>query len=326
MSLQVALPTTPANLMKNVADNKNIFTRKFIDGFGFKDKMTVMYDSRDIVPLPRVRTTSFLRPGRTGTWAAAANTVAFSAREAQLRPSKGDAEITELAIESLWNSYMGQMYMKGSKTSQRAYITETPFENIIIEQLIARANQDYRMRTAFRGSYNAAGANSASIDNGLIAKMTAEFGVDIPFANLVGTAMPNATNMVAITQAIIDLITAQAPEYINEPLQMWMNPQLAKFYSRNCMTAYGINHSQWEAQFEKKVLFDQPNIEIVPEVGMSGSNRIFVTPKENLVFCADSQSLNIKFHERIRDWQVALDFKSTLDFCEGELIWSNTLA
>lgn len=325
MSLLTALPTTPANLMRNVAENQSVFRRKFLDGFGFKDQMQTLY-GRDIVPLPRIRTGQFIRPGRTGVFTPNANTLTLSARQAQLKAVKGDVEFTEVEIETAWNTYFGQLQMLSGAAQQREYILQVPFENVLIDEILKKANHDYHLNAAFRGTYNPAGTTPASVDDGLLTKMAGQFNVDIPAANLLATATPTATNMIAITQAFVDVIAATAPQYLNEPLKMWMSPQVKRFYERNLLSANNVAFASYYNTFKQPVLFEQPNIEIVAEAGMSGSNRIFVTTGDNLKFCTDSDSINVRVLAQIRSWQIALDWKSTLDFCEGELIWSNTLA
>ena len=325
MSLLSALPTTPANLMRNVTDNASVFRRKFLEGFGFRDQMQTLY-GRDIVPLPRIRTNQFIRPGRTGTWAPNPNTITLSARQAVLRPIKGDVDFTELEIESAWNTYFGQLQMLSGAKAQRDYIMQVPFEGMLVDEILKKAGHDYRLNSAFKGTYNAAGTTPASVDDGLIVKMAAQFGVDIPGTNIIGTAVPNATNMIAITQAFVDLIAAQAPEYLDSPLKMYMSPQNKRFYERNVLATNNVAFASFYNQYKQPVLFEQPNIEIIAEVGMAGSNRIFVTVPDNLKFCTDSDSINVRVFEQVRSWQIALDWKSTLDFCEGQLVWTNTLA
>ena len=328
MSLLINMPTTPANLARNVAENKAIYRRKFVDGFGFRANMnTISTGVRDLVPMARIRTGDILRPGRTGVFAPTPNAVTFSARTAVMRPVKGDVEFTELQINQLWNTYIGHLEMLEGEAAQNDYILRMPFEGIVVDELLKQAHESYRMRCAFLGTYNAAGTTSASCDDGLVTKMTAAFGADIPAANLVATAAPTPTNMVSITQALVDLITAQAPAYINQPLNMYMSPRNAQYYRRNVLALYGAGHAQWQQQYAQPVLFEQPNISIIEEVGMTGSNRIFVTEKENLNFLTDSSNgANIRFLEKIRSWDVAIDWISTLDFAQGDLIWSNTLA
>ena len=131
------------------------------------------------------------------------------------------------------------------------------------------------------------------------------------------------SNAVAQVEGIVDLIAANYEEYMNEPLTLYMSPANARKYSKNYQTLHDA--LPYNNEFKKVMVEGLDNCEICPEIGLSGSDRMVITPNGNLGFGTDAAERrnNIQIEKEKRKLIFLVDYKVGVEYGLSQLIWTN---
>jgi hypothetical protein len=275
-----------------------------------KDHFTPMVGT-DQIPLPRLSTISILKPANpAAAFSGTANALKMGARILKIRRCSFDVQIVPELILPTW------LGMMKARTSDNPL--DLAFEALLTDRLIAQAQADMELSGVYKGVYNASGTTAADTIDGLLTIIAAEIITgEIPSTNVYtsGGAI-TATNAVAQLEGVKGKVS---DVYINQPLKMFVSRAVKDFYEQDYRTRYGA--LPYNTNFEKTIL-DGTNIELVACAGMAGSQRVFVTSKENIAF-GDRTEGNINVQEFDRYLKVMGDFGYGVEICDGAVLWCN---
>jgi hypothetical protein len=251
---------------------------------------TTVTGAIDQLPLAKLSTASVLKPYAAGGGFTATNdALVFGARILNARRISADVEIVPL---DLYNSWLGQL-----AGAPPASPFDVPFEQFIMDA-IAKQAQDDLEGAIWNGLYDNTGTTSVDTMDGILQLVKAAVtSGEIPGDNVsayTAISSSNALDQVKLVRSKI------APQYRNKPMYCFLS--VANF--DNYMDDYQAT---------------------VGSVVYNNSDRILITPKENLVFGYDIEGAasNIITQEYNRTIKVMMDFRAGVNFRDGGVIWCN---
>lgn len=275
---------------------------------------TTVTGAIDQLPLAKLSTASILKPyAAGGGFTKTDNALNFGARILSARRISADVEIVPL---DLYNSWLGQL--AGAPPSSPFDI---PFEQFIMDA-IAKQAQDDLEGAVWNGTYNGSGTSSEDTMTGILQLVKAAVtDGEIPAENV--SAYTAITSSNALDQ--VKLVRSKiAPQYRNKPMYCFLS--VANF--DNYMDDYqaSVGSVVYNRDYNQ-VLIEGTQTQLVAIPGMVGddSDRIIITPKENLVFGYDIEGAasNIITQEFNRTIKVMMDFRAGVNFRDGGVIWCN---
>ncbi|WP_138993953.1 hypothetical protein [Larkinella sp. C7] len=320
------LTALAASLETYARDNQeHIFTRALIPGLEgvegspivpIAEYMTMMQATDEVV-LTNLEVGDVLQPGGKDTFNPTANAVNFKPRIGKVRQAKVDLQFLHTKIVALYKSYMGQVRAKRIDPEQ------IPFEEYITARLLARVQENIRVKTLYNGVYNAAGSSPLDVNDGLKTQLLAAIaGGDVPAGNIIDTAVLSATNAVGELEKIIAGIPDA--EFYAGDLICVCSRTVKDFYEKDYRTRYGsLPYNQ--SQLKPNIV--GTDIPFVVEPGLSGFNRPIFTVRGNLVYLYDDLSgadtLAVDYNKRNRDIAWMMDCQVGAGIAVAEQIWTN---
>ncbi len=300
-----------------LAENATILETLLIDGLGFLDYMSLYDNVTDELPLTQMFIDSVLQPGGKDSYTPK-GTVGFKARVGKVRPCKVDFHITPTQLQAMYKSYIGKV-----KKSKRDNVYDLPLEQDILNRIIKKAKSEIRLLALFKGQYNPDTQLAQNTMEGLLrlfAGSTNDGGV--PNGNIFNGAPITAVNAIDQVVGVADLVP---DEYAQEDLICLVSPTVSKFYDRDYQTTHGS--LPYNTEFKKKML-DGTNIEIITEPALSGTHGVFITPRENFAWLADSTAKtdSVIIEKSKRNIDIMMDFECAPEVAIMELVWCNDIA
>lgn len=234
-----------------------------------------------------------------------------------------DIEIKFSDIKAAYQTYLGWL-VEPSRTL--AEVRETPFELFFIRRVIAQHFEYIRLKTAYKGVYNAAAVGSENLTDGFITKFTAGRGVggDIAASHVFDGEAITAANAYAQVNGVANLIDG-----VNSKLR---NEQLIAVMSHTVYDKYRANRRALFPNFVgpadmPTVLDDYSNIKIVVEPGLAGKETIVITKKDNLCFIANENPgvYQINVVKAIKSWQISIRISAGFDYASPDWTFINDL-
>lgn len=275
---------------------------------------TTVTGAIDQLPLAKLSTASVLKPYAAGGGFTATNdALVFGARILNARRISADVEIVPL---DLYNSWLGQL-----AGAPPASPFDVPFEQFIMDA-IAKQAQDDLEGAIWNGLYDNTGTSAADTMDGILQLVKgAVTSGEIPAANVsayTAISSSNALDQVKLVRSKI------APQYRNKPMYCFLSVANFDNYMDDYQATVG---SVVYNKDYNQIFIEGTQTQLVAIPGMVGpdSDRILITPKENLVFGYDIEGAasNIITQEYNRTIKVMMDFRAGVNFRDGGVIWCN---
>jgi hypothetical protein len=228
---------------------------------------------------------------------------------------KVDLTFTPTQILGFYKSYLGKV--AGKKIDPY----EIPFEQFILDMVIKAAQRDIRVSALFKGVYNPSGTAAADTCDGLGTKVTNELGTNIPSGNASTGAAVTAANAYDEVNKIVEIVYAN-PDYRDVPMVCLLSPTNMKHYNDDYKSTFGA--LPYNTEYGKQKI-DGTNITFKEEVGLTGSDRIIITPQENLFWITNEEAVTngIIVERRQRNIDILMDINCAPEFGIAEIIWCN---
>lgn len=269
--------------------------------------------TNDELPLLELVMATLLQPG--GKDAFNAKKIGdFKARIGKVRPCKADVTWSPTVIKAMWQSYIGMI--DGGKIDPASI----PFEAFLLAKVIAKVKQELHYKAAFKGVLNSGGTSPEDTMNGLVTLIA---NGSLPVGNV--AAAPGtitAANAGDKFKLVLDLVD---DSYYDLPMVALVAPKVARFYSEWYKATTGS--VPYNTEF-KKTFLEGTNIEIISEPGLSSTNHIIITPKENLFWLVDDEANmeRVEVEKEKRNIHVMMDFNASPEFGIPEIVWTNIQA
>jgi len=283
--------------------DKDVLISEMLLGMGIEDRMEVWDDVKDEVPLPNLGIDDLVKPANNTTFTGTASSLNFGARILKARRWKVDLLLVPGDLEKSW---LGSKMKKGTSN------VDVPFEQFIMDYIIAKVQENIRLKALYKGVYNAAGTTPTDIMDGLLTLITAEITAT--------TVVPIVTGAITSANVIdkLELVYDGLGEaYKSVPTQMLVSPTIFDWYVRKYRLDFGGN-MDYSGMQVGKVNIDGSLCTIVREAGFGSSQRVVCTPKQNIVYGVDSigEENDIKSQEFERTIKLMVDAKSGINLKE----------
>lgn len=318
MASSVKISDLTAKLQENIAEYSQIFAQKLVgmeSAFGY---MTVIPGVEDQVPLIQLVPGDPLQPGNRGAFEPKDNVNVFKDRFLTVKNIEMPAVYKEDQIEALWRSHLAKI---SNATKSSPY--DMPFEELLIMKLAEAAMSNLRKKAIFKGVLNASGTTSTDLFNGLLTILAADItATNVPAANVATGAAITASNALDQFELVLDKVPS---EYWMEDMVCLAAPENVRFYNKDYQATHGA--LPYNQEFEK-VTLDGTSIEIIPEIGMAGSDRVIITPRGNAVFATDALEGLTNFDVWPDHWDLEIGAKAKggVNWAVAEEIWTNDQA
>lgn len=289
-------------------ENRDVLLAETLLDVPFEDKFEVWDDVKDEIPLPKVSMTNIVQPGLDKTdWNPTPNAIAFGARILKVRDLKVDLTLNPQVLEKTWLGYKNKKGSGGEKQFQM------PFEEFIMRYIIAKAKEDIHLNAIYHGVYNAAGNTPADTMDGILKVIVDEIAA-LSMTPIVTGAITSAN----VKDKLLLVYDGLDEAVKHKPTQMIVNSGIFDWYVRlhdPIANAYLVRQ-------DVQGLADTPMLNYFPlfgtnctikrEPGLKTSQRVLVTPKENMVYGVDSldDSGEIMIEKEKRTLNLMMDFKA----------------
>jgi hypothetical protein len=318
MSLTTA--NLAASLQEHLSDNQALFAKYFV--MPNNAGMQVIENITDKQPLYNLDVSDPGQPGDRSSYAPKSGVLDWKNRTLEVKNGEVTLKFTQNQIEALRRTHLAKI----ASEEREGNVYAVPFEEYMVQRVLAKLVDQVERTLKWKGALNATGTTTAAIANGFETKIAADISAtDIPAANVFTGAAVTGSNALAQFQGILDIIASQAPEYLTQDLVCYAAPENIKFYWENYRATHGA--LPYNQDFQKRVLLDMPNIELIPQVGLSGDDRIVITPRDNFAIGTNALEAmgNISVETRERAVHFLVDFKIGFEYGLADLIWTNDL-
>jgi hypothetical protein len=277
-----------------------IFNEMLLDE-DFTQDLEVMDDVTDQLPLPNLSLIDLTKPANATTFSPTANSLKFGARILQVRGIKVDLQLIPQVLEKTW---LGKM-----KKATDPW--DLPFEAFIMNYINSKITEEIRLKTLYKGVYNAAGTAPADNFHGYLKLIVDE----ITATNItpIVTGAITAANVIDKVELTYDGL---GDAYKAKPTIMKAAPVIFDWYVRKYRVDYGKN-LDYSGMAKNKVTIDGTMCDLVREPGLTGSQRLICSPKENFVYGVDSTSgYSMDVQKFDRTLKILIDFKAGVEFAQ----------
>lgn len=317
MSLSIA--DLSSNLKERLSDTPAMFSKYFtmMDNDGH---MGVYENVEDKLPLYELDVNDPGQPGNRAAYAPKTGVLAWKNRTLEVKNGEVTLKFTQAQIEALWKTHLAKI----ASATRRGSVYDVPFEEMMIQRVIAKLIDQIERTLKWKGALNASGTATADIANGFETVLAAAIiATEVPADNVFTGATVTANNALAQFNGVLDKVATENPEYLMQDLVCYCSPENLKYYWENYRATHGA--LPYNGQFQKRFLNDMENIEMIPQIGLSGDSRILITPRYNLAIGSDALERinNIEIEKRERALHFLVDFKIGFEIGIAELCWTN---
>lgn len=275
----------------------------------FEKRFSVMAGIKDQVPLPRLWMSNITQPLDYVNFNPSTPALNFDARILQVRPVKADIRIYP---QELYTTWLGQLAAPGAAP-------KLILEAFLMQEIAKKAREENHLQAVYKGIYNQGGSAPGDVYDGFLRIIEQEItagNIDTALNNLVVTGTPTPANIIQVVEDIYDKLGDQ---YKLVPTQMLMSPTNYFMYERAYRTLYGQNQNYrgMTEALAPGVYIDGTMCQIIPEPGMTGSNRIICTIRENMCYGVDlgtdlsnpRSEVNHRALDIMMDYRVGVQFR-----------------
>lgn len=311
MSASVDFSALNTTLGAYCRQNKRALMSKLLLTTAFMSSMSLIY-GKDEIPLPRLNITDILQPRNPTAFNPTANALQFRARMLKVRGIKVDIRIYPQELHATWLGHL-------DSTNQNRH--ELPFEAFLLDYIVKRAQENLHLSVLYSGVYNGAGTAAVDCMDGwkkIIADLITAGDISGANGNLVTTGVITATNAVDSIELVYDALHER---YKHVPTQCLVSPTIYDWYRRDYRSQYGGNadyRGMGGNNIEPSLYIDGTTCKLIREPGLSGSQRIIITSKENMMYGVNNNGddSNVMVEKDHRAIDIMLDFGAGVQFAE----------
>lgn len=307
-----------SSLQNYLGENSADLLRIAYNSMDVWNDVTVLPDVKNKLRLTTLLIDNIVKPF-TSTFSASNDVIKFIPREIGVDVAKADLLLDP---EAYRQTYLAQFQKKGVTRSP----DDLPFEQYVWEQIFEKFGAELNDTTAYFGSRNASGTSAADVTDGY-GKILA--------------ALITATKVTPKSIGALDPETAieQLKELYRSVPAPFQRPQtgLKAYMSKASYNAYednlenkGYNQGRGDDMLKPKWLRGAEGIcELKPVTWMGSSERIIMTPQQNIILAADATDQDLAKANIVPDvWTAKVGIACALGFnfrYEGLIFCNETI-
>lgn len=214
-----------------------------------------------------------------GPWAADFNSGAnkFTRKPVRVRSYFQKAE-ARFSPKSDFATYRG--FLVNTKMSAIDY----PYARWAMEKMARKIKTQLEFDQIFTGDYSPTPTTASEMFNGLLTILADDQAAGTPVLTPVTTGVLSAANIIDQVEQMEDAINE---EYRTQDMYMYVAPEIFKMYRRAYRAASGFDPMNKDTDTPDMIKLDGTNTQLISCPGMTGSQRIILTPKGNVYYAYD---------------------------------------
>ncbi len=304
-----------AALLDYAPQNSSDLLSVMYQGMDVWNDVTVLPDVKNKIRLTTLLVDSILKP-YTSTFTPSLQKINFKPRDIGVDVGKADLLLDP---EEYRQTYLAEFTKKGVQRSPE----DLPFEQYVWEAIFAKFGEDVNNVAAYFGVHNAGGSAPVDVCDG--------FGTKLAAMITASEVTPNSVGALVKTTAQDQLLTIWRS--IPEKFRV-KKLQMTAYMSQDSYDAYedgqdtkSYNNGLGESFLGPKYLRHTSGmLELRPVSWMSGSDRVIITPKSNIIMAADATEMDLAKMNIVPDvWTAKVGIAAAFgfDFRYAGYIWCN---
>ncbi|MCE7061262.1 hypothetical protein [Dyadobacter sp. CY343] len=242
-------------------------------------------------------------------------------RFASFKEGDIDLEITLSQIKEVYQSYIGWIKAPGRTLNE---VNDNPFELFFLNHIIAKHFEFVRLKTAWNGVYNAAGAGAGSLADGFITMFIAgrAVGGDIATNHVFDGEVITAANAYAQVNGVADLVASASPNMLLEDLNVYLSRQAYDNYRKNRRALFPTHVGPAD---RPDVLDDYSNMKFAVDPGLVGKSHISIAPQKNMLFVCndDPGKYRLSIVKDVKSYKLSIRASLGFDYASPDWAFMN---
>lgn len=292
---------------------KDILSRPFFP-FGTREAMTNIPTNDTIIQMSDTEIGKVLQPWQKAYTPQSALT--FKPVTINLRPVKVDHTLSPDDLKNLAYSWLGFLSSPNIDRSQ------WPFIRWFIEEYsLNQTFEDLEMDAIYKGVYAAPVAGTPGLPGEAIDGVRKLINDNIANMSLINTGALSNDPVEFVTQ-LEEFVKSVGKRFWRSTMTINVNPDREVLFTEGMQKKYNINYAQVS---DLKSIRNFSNITVAGRMSMDGSDKIWMTPKANIVFATKgfSNAEGYKVETEKRNVHIFTDFHIGLGFLQPDLVFTN---
>lgn len=202
---------------------------------------------------------------------------------------------------------------KGKREQTKQSAMDYPFARWAMEEMARKIKTQQEFQQIWTGNAVGSPTNAAGIFNGLLTLITDDQALGTPVLTPVTTGVLASGTIIAQLEQMDDAINEQ---YRTEEMGMFVAPEIFRMYRRAYRSASGYHPGNEDTDTMDMIRLDGSMTTIISCPGMTGSQRVLLTPKRNIYYAYNDPTDDAVFEmeQDHRNLDVWCDFWSGVGF------------
>jgi len=202
---------------------------------------------------------------------------------------------------------------KGRLVQTKMDAMDYPFAQFAMEEMANKIKSQQEFQQIFTGDQVASPTDANGIYDGLLTVIADDQGLGSPVLTPVTTGALVASTIIDQIEQMDDAIDE---EYRTEEMKMFVAPEIFRMYRRAYRDASGYHPGNPDTDAMDEITLDGSMTTLVSAPGMTGSERIILTPGRNIYYAYDDPSDDSVFEmeQNHRNLDVWCDFWGGVGF------------
>lgn len=206
-------------------------------------------------------------------------------------------------------------HYKGTMMTTKMSPEEYPFIQYWLDMASRKIGQQMEFDQIFTGVENSGGNNAPDMFNGLLTTLATDQALGTPVLTAINTGAIADATVVDQFRQMADAISLR---YLPLDMQMLVAPEIFNMYIRKRQSLSGFHPLDTNVENINEIMLDavNTNIKLCKCMGMTGSQRIILTPKSNVYYAPfGSEDTNIwEFFLNHRQYDAFCDYRAGVGF------------
>jgi len=187
-----------------------------------------------------------------------------------------------------------RMAPKSDFATYKGYLVQTkqdaadyPYARWAFEKASKKIRTQMEFDQIFTGDQVVSPTTAAGIFNGLLTTIADDLAAGTPVLTPVTTGVLTSANIIAQIEQMDDAINE---EYRGMDMRIYCAPEIFKMYRRAYRAASGYHPDNPDTDTMNEIVVDGSTTRLTKCPGMTGSQRLILTPQENVYYAYDGES------------------------------------
>lgn len=195
---------------------------------------------------------------------------------------------------------------KGQQVKTKMNAADYPYAKWAMDKMAEKIKTQMEFQQLFTGDQDAVGSNAGDMFNGLLTIIADDLADVSPELTPVASGVLASATIVDQIEQMDDAIDEQ---YKTTEMGMFVSPEVFKMYRRKYRSLAGFHPLNQDTDKMDEIQIDGSTTSLISCPGMTGSQRIILTPKSNIYYAFDdpTDAEGFEFEQDHRNLDVWCD-------------------